>query len=72
MLSQTEQNSIKRIFSKAKSTKELMKNQKTSTDDTDELPSKSLLKKRNSQTNLSLKDDKFIPHKSDLKKNLNH
>ena len=69
MLSQTEQNSTKRIFSKAKSTKELMKNQKTSTDDTDELPSKSLLKKGYSQKDLSLEaPDKVIPHKLDSQK----
>ena len=66
MLSQTEQNRTKRIFSKAKSTKELMKNQKTSTDDTDELPSKSLLKKGYSQKDLPLEaPDKVIPNKSD-------
>ena len=68
MLSQTEQNSTKRIFTKAKSTKELM-SQKTSTDDTDELPSKSILKKENTQTDLSLESpDKVISHKSNLKK----
>ena len=68
MLSQTEQNSTKRIFTKAKSAKELV-NQKTSTDDTEELPSKSSLKKENTQTNLSLEaSDKVKSHKSILKK----
>ena len=68
MLSQNEQNSTKRIFTKAKSAKELV-NQKTSTDDADELPSKSSLKKENTQTDLSLKaSDKVKSHKSNLKK----
>ena len=44
-------------------------NQKTSTDDTEELPSKSSLKKENTQTNLSLEaSDKVKSHKSILKK----
>ena len=69
MLSQTEENNTKRIFTKAKSQKELMKNQKTSTDDTDELPSKTLLQKENTQTDLSLEAPvKVRPHKSNLKK----
>ena len=69
MLSQTEENNTKRIFTKAKSQKELMKNQKTSTDDTDELQSKNLLQKENTQTDLSLEAPvKVLPHKSNLKK----
>jgi len=69
MLPQTEQNNTKRIFSKAKSTRELMKSQKTSTNDTDELPSESLLRKENTQTDLSLEStSKVKPIKSDLKK----
>ena len=69
MQSQTEENNTKRIFTKAKSQKELMKNQKTSTDDTDELPSKTLLQKDNIQTDLSLEAPvKVRPHKSNLKK----
>ena len=69
MLPQTEQNNTKHIFTKSKSTKELMKNQKTSTDDPDELPSKSSLKKENTQTDLSLEAPKKVKnHKSNLKK----
>ena len=69
MLSQTEENNTKRIFTKAKSQKELMKNQKTSTDDTDELPSKTLLQKENTQTDLSLEAPvKVLPLKSNLRK----
>ena len=69
MLSQTEENSTKRIFTKSKSQRELMKNQKISTDDTDELPSKPLLQKENTQTDLAIEPPpKVLPHKSNLKK----
>ena len=53
MLEQTHPDEPKRIFTKTKSMKEITKTQKTSTNENDNTPKKSILKKPNINSNLS-------------------